>query len=190
MNGFRSTNDSKIGTTVQFGCITGFEMLGEKNISCQPNGIWSGPIPSCRIVTCLVPPPPPRGRIFMQGNSSLPSRIRYGQKLQYACTRGYQLLGSRIVMCQSDRTFNDTVPTCSDINECSSMPCRGASAICSNLIASYKCSCKPGYEIVSPDTCAGWFVLNSRRLHFLYRKLQDLKYLLFQIEFSFLLNLS
>ena len=41
-----------------------------------------------------------------------------------------------------------------DVNECDRSPCRGRNEVCVNIAASYRCTCKSGYER-SGSNCFG-----------------------------------
>ncbi|GJP52304.1 hypothetical protein CLOM_g11430 [Closterium sp. NIES-68] len=63
--------------------------------------------------------------------------------------------------CQTGYTFNEATQTCDDVNECKSRPCVDvAYSVCTNLVGTYNCTCKRGYEATVIDplnivrTCA------------------------------------
>ncbi|KAI8496791.1 hypothetical protein Bbelb_254460 [Branchiostoma belcheri] len=48
VNGNRDNNSNfTSGQTVRYTCMDGYHLLGTANITCQPNGTWSGATPTC-----------------------------------------------------------------------------------------------------------------------------------------------
>ncbi|KAI8493120.1 CUB and sushi domain-containing protein 3 [Branchiostoma belcheri] len=49
-NGNRDNNSNfTSGQTVRYTCMDGYQLWGTANITCQPNGTWSGATPTCRV---------------------------------------------------------------------------------------------------------------------------------------------
>ncbi|XP_078685509.1 CUB and sushi domain-containing protein 1-like [Branchiostoma floridae x Branchiostoma belcheri] len=49
-NGNRDNNSNfTSGQTVRYICMDGYQLWGTANITCQPNGTWSGAIPTCGV---------------------------------------------------------------------------------------------------------------------------------------------
>ncbi|KAI8496814.1 hypothetical protein Bbelb_254690 [Branchiostoma belcheri] len=47
-NGYRDNNSNfTSGQTVRYTCMDGYPLRGTANITCQPNGTWSGATPTC-----------------------------------------------------------------------------------------------------------------------------------------------
>ena len=46
-NGTKNTNETSCGTTAQFSCDRCYELKGYEQLSCLPNGKWSGEEPNC-----------------------------------------------------------------------------------------------------------------------------------------------
>jgi len=47
-NGRRFGNDLSIGSIIYFQCFDGFELIGERFITCQPGALWTASGPFCR----------------------------------------------------------------------------------------------------------------------------------------------
>eukprot|EP00795_Rhopilema_esculentum_P001726 gene1726-16211_t len=154
-NGARSTSNTNVSAVMSFTCDYGYNLHGPKTIICGAEGKWSGPIPTCKPVFCMVVPAPVNGKYLLGPNSTVPVRINYGEMLSFACNRGYRMRESESIICQANETFNHTAPQCFDINECSNVPCKGPGAFCTNTVGSYICSCRAGYQKVKgqEDTC-------------------------------------
>ncbi|KAI8496721.1 hypothetical protein Bbelb_253760 [Branchiostoma belcheri] len=47
-NGYRDNNSNfTSGQTVRYTCMDGYQLRGTANITCQPNGTWTGSTPTC-----------------------------------------------------------------------------------------------------------------------------------------------
>ena len=46
-NGMRSGDSFLVGAVVQYSCSAGFNLVGSDSVTCQSNGIWSAPLPTC-----------------------------------------------------------------------------------------------------------------------------------------------
>ncbi|RWS10699.1 sushi: von Willebrand factor type A: EGF and pentraxin domain-containing protein 1-like protein [Dinothrombium tinctorium] len=57
-NGFYSlsSNSTKFGTKVHYGCISGFELSGDSTMYCSSAGYWEGQPPFCREQSTRLPP--------------------------------------------------------------------------------------------------------------------------------------
>ena len=54
--GYVSGSDYSFGAVVAYSCDRGFLIRGEKRRTCEANGAWGGPLPTCGPVACLPPP--------------------------------------------------------------------------------------------------------------------------------------
>jgi Calcium-binding EGF domain/Sushi repeat (SCR repeat) len=68
----------------------------------------------------------------------------YGDDARVQCFKGFKLNGPSIIKCDTEQEF-DGMPTCDDINECSSSQCDLASTECMNTPGSFFCQCKKGF---------------------------------------------
>ncbi|XP_033125717.1 CUB and sushi domain-containing protein 3-like, partial [Anneissia japonica] len=142
--GEKTGSDETYGSTVNYVCNTGYNLVGSTMVTCQSNGTWSDSPPTCQLVNCGDPGTPTNG----EKNGSDET---YGSTVTYVCDNGYNLIGTAMVTCQSDGTWSNSTPTCQivdckhpgsplnvtvDVNETT----YGA-------IATY--SCLPGYSISS-----------------------------------------
>ena len=48
MNGTVTSNDTYVTSVVEFICDFGFELIGDSQRVCQPDGTWSNMVPRCR----------------------------------------------------------------------------------------------------------------------------------------------
>ncbi|XP_028967225.1 uncharacterized protein LOC108863645 [Galendromus occidentalis] len=129
------------GTVVRFDCEPGFRRSGYPVVVCKSNGLWSANPPSCQKAQCHKVPKIENGIVVMEKREYL-----FGDKVKVQCNKGYKLEGQSTITCGSNKTFED-VPTCVDINECSSpTACDSASTMCINTPGSFFCKCKKGFE--------------------------------------------
>ena len=47
MNGSLTSNGTYVTSVAEFTCNFGFELIGDTQRVCQPNGIWSNMVPEC-----------------------------------------------------------------------------------------------------------------------------------------------
>ena len=48
MNGTVTSNGTYVTSFAEFTCNFGFELIGDTQRICQPNGMWSNMVPECR----------------------------------------------------------------------------------------------------------------------------------------------
>ncbi|KAM9329386.1 sushi, von Willebrand factor type A, EGF and pentraxin domain-containing protein 1 [Gastrophryne carolinensis] len=78
----------------------------------------------------------------------------YGTYILYTCYHGYEIVGTAVLACEEDGTWNGSAPACTPI-ECNIpvAPENGSVYYTDNTLGSiihYKC--KPGYELIGSDT--------------------------------------
>ena len=52
MNGTVTSNGTYVTSVAEFTCDFGFELIGDSQRACQPDGMWSNMIPTC---ACKLP---------------------------------------------------------------------------------------------------------------------------------------
>ena len=134
--------DIQYGARVQYNCSTGYNINGNDTISCQLNGSWSLPTPSCSLVDCGNPGEPVNG--YTNDNV-----FTYQSTVQYYCNEGYQLSGDSSIECTANGNWNNTLPNCTKIN-CTDpgTPTNGTRNVVDfyyNSTVSY--SCNTGYNL-------------------------------------------
>ncbi|KYO28265.1 complement receptor type 1-like [Alligator mississippiensis] len=80
------------------------------------NGIWSGPSPECKVVSCLNPE--------VQNGKKLTGfgpHYTYRDTVTFECDTGYALNGSRLIQCEANSAWSPPVPTC-DLRHCGPPP--------------------------------------------------------------------
>ncbi|XP_035667592.1 CUB and sushi domain-containing protein 3-like [Branchiostoma floridae] len=92
--------------TITFTCDRGFDIVGATDTTCQADGRWSRPVPTCRPVQCLALTAPVNGALSPVGANSYPDTVTF------TCNQGYDLIGATNTTCQADRTWTYPVPRC------------------------------------------------------------------------------
>ena len=93
------------GIIVELDCEEGFNLIGERTVTCLDNSSWSSPIPTCVRVPCPEP----------QINNSVvhaPKGFMYGFRIFIGCEDGFELLGSSEASCLSDGRWSIQMPEC------------------------------------------------------------------------------
>ncbi|XP_041089827.1 CUB and sushi domain-containing protein 2-like [Polyodon spathula] len=109
-NGLTQGTQFNLNDMVRFACNTGYILKGAVRSQCQANGQWSNTLPTCRIMNCTDP-----GHVdnsVRQVQSSGPHRYSFGTIVLFQCSPGYYLLGTEVLSCQGDGTWDRSLPQC------------------------------------------------------------------------------
>ncbi|KAH0631151.1 hypothetical protein JD844_005313 [Phrynosoma platyrhinos] len=109
-NGLTQGSQFNLNDVAKFVCNTGYRLEGASKSQCLTNGQWSNALPICRIVNCTDP-----GHLensVRQVQPSGPHRYSYGTTVSYLCNHGYYLLGTHVLTCQGDGTWDRPLPVC------------------------------------------------------------------------------
>ncbi|KPP68598.1 complement factor B/C2-B precursor-like, partial [Scleropages formosus] len=95
------------GETQHFSCHDGFTLYGSALRNCTVSGVWTGTTPACddQVDDCANPGTPP-------GALRSGSRFRIGEKVQYRCQTGLDLLGSAERVCLDTRVWSGSEARC------------------------------------------------------------------------------
>ncbi|XP_078588481.1 uncharacterized protein LOC144869249 [Branchiostoma floridae x Branchiostoma japonicum] len=146
-----STGANSYQDVVTFTCNTGYQLNGVSSVTCQADGRWSGPVPTCT-VPCLTLTAPENGALSPAGATSYLTRVTF------TCNRGYERNGASYASCQADGTWSNAVPTCTP-RQCRSLTAPTNGALNSTGANSYQdvvtFTCNTGYQLngVSSVTC-------------------------------------
>lgn len=110
------------GKMLTMSCDQGYELVGDATRKCQADGEWSGDRPKCEEVTC--PEPTIRnGYITVStGSTSIKQHVLnldkyvYGMTIDFACEKGYELIGPIHIACLHNQTWSDKIPRCERIS--------------------------------------------------------------------------
>ncbi|XP_064386046.1 CUB and sushi domain-containing protein 2-like [Halichondria panicea] len=106
-----TTSPRPVGTVATYTCVPGCTLNGGTTRTCGSDGVWSGSAPTCQqILICSDLPSLPNGAISYNGGST---DIRPINTIAtHSCNTGYTLNGDSVRVCQNDRTWNGSPPTC------------------------------------------------------------------------------
>ncbi|XP_077970683.1 CUB and sushi domain-containing protein 1-like isoform X3 [Styela clava] len=93
---------------INFECDEGYQIIGEPNSRCSPNGEFSSPAPMCRRVkSCGFLGNPINGK-------TLPRKATYliNESVRFECEDGYRIIGPNSAFCLESEEFSETLPTC------------------------------------------------------------------------------
>ncbi|NXW57531.1 C4BPA protein, partial [Eurystomus gularis] len=106
--------DFIFGMSATYSCNKGFSLIGTATIHCTDdgnfNGIWSGPAPECRVVSCKNPEVLNGRRL-----SGFGTEHTYKNTVTFECNPGYSMNGSNLVTCEADSNWEPPLPTCDPI---------------------------------------------------------------------------
>uniref|UniRef100_A0A8C2U204 CUB and Sushi multiple domains 2 n=1 Tax=Coturnix japonica TaxID=93934 RepID=A0A8C2U204_COTJA len=109
-NGLTQGTQFNLNDVAKFVCNTGYRLEGAAQSQCLANGQWSSTLPACRVVNCTDP-----GHLensIRQVQPSGPHRFSFGTTVSYQCSHGYYLLGTHVLTCQGDGTWDRALPQC------------------------------------------------------------------------------
>ncbi|XP_035669063.1 sushi, von Willebrand factor type A, EGF and pentraxin domain-containing protein 1-like [Branchiostoma floridae] len=139
-----STGPNFYQDQVTFSCDPGYGLDGTGRLTCQADGMWSNPAPTCRLGQCPSLAAPANGQRDNVGVNSFQTTVTF------TCNSGYQLVGASSATCQADLTWSDNVPTCQPVT-CSARTAPTNGAVNTTGSASYQddvqFTCDQGYQL-------------------------------------------
>ena len=135
------------GSTCKFFCDLGFSLEGSKDRECADNG-WTGEQPQCIEVRCGVL------EVVHHGSTDCTDEDKFSSVCTNECESGFQLVGSRVRICESGGTWSGRTAKCSEVS-CPPIelePHTSSSGSCAKQPQNYGRVCTffpdPGWEIV------------------------------------------
>ncbi|XP_027393725.1 CUB and sushi domain-containing protein 2 isoform X3 [Bos indicus x Bos taurus] len=110
INGLTQGSQFNLNDVVKFVCNPGYVAEGAARSQCLASGQWSDVLPTCRIINCT--DPGHQENSVRQIHASGPHRFSYGTTVSYQCTHGFYLLGTPVLSCQGDGTWDRPRPQC------------------------------------------------------------------------------
>ncbi|KAB0386866.1 hypothetical protein FD755_001822, partial [Muntiacus reevesi] len=110
INGLTQGSQFNLNDVVKFVCNPGYVAEGAARSQCLASGQWSDVLPTCRIINCTDP-----GHLensIRQIHAGGPHRFSFGTTVSYQCTHGFYLLGTPVLSCQGDGTWDRPRPQC------------------------------------------------------------------------------
>jgi hypothetical protein len=109
-NGSVSAPSATYGNTVTYGCNAGYTVTGNATATCQADGTFTGPAPTCAPVNCGAPPVVANaGAPTVSGGNGGGNTDTYGATAAYACNTGFAKSGADPTC---GATGWGTAPTC------------------------------------------------------------------------------
>ncbi|XP_076823257.1 uncharacterized protein LOC143469448 [Clavelina lepadiformis] len=99
------------GDTVHYICNDGFIPKGTRTRTCRSDKKWTGAVPTCLEIECVVPRAPSFGSV----EPPRYSRVALDKTITYSCGRRYRLVGTSRATCEEKRTFSSPPPRCQEI---------------------------------------------------------------------------
>ncbi|KAH1170647.1 hypothetical protein KIL84_006265 [Mauremys mutica] len=112
-NGRVIITDILFGSTVNFTCEEGHQLIGRPYRRCEiyeTRVAWSGEVPICEKVRC--PAPQIRNGRRVSGDRHVYS---YKDSVTFECDPGYTMKGHRLSHCQTDDTWDPPLPVCEPV---------------------------------------------------------------------------
>ncbi|KAM7303822.1 complement factor B [Ixodes scapularis] len=108
------------GDVVEFFCDEDFELEGAASATCQYNGFWSEPKPTCRSIFCPDPGVSAKGnKLAVLANEVYEGRCCPRETLMvFECHEGYDLIGEQILRCGADSLWSSPRPLCKPAIAC------------------------------------------------------------------------
>ncbi|XP_039692963.1 CUB and sushi domain-containing protein 2 isoform X4 [Pteropus medius] len=110
INGLTQGNQFNLNDVVKFVCNPGYVSEGAPRSQCLASGQWSDILPTCRIINCT--DPGHQENSVRQVHASSPHGFSYGTTVSYQCNHGFYLLGTPVLSCQGDGTWDRPRPQC------------------------------------------------------------------------------
>ncbi|XP_062852030.1 CUB and sushi domain-containing protein 1-like [Trichomycterus rosablanca] len=113
-NGRTNGSEFNLNDLVNFTCNTGYVLHGTSRAQCRMNGLWSNPLPVCKVVNCTDP-----GFVenaVRHSSHRYPESFSYQHSVMYHCKRGFYLLGSSVLTCQSNGQWDRSLSKCLTIS--------------------------------------------------------------------------
>ncbi|KAK3796935.1 hypothetical protein RRG08_032239 [Elysia crispata] len=106
-NGWRTGEEVTFESILNYGCNTGYELLGEHNPKCLANGVWSDQSQTCVKISCGKPQEIAHA-VFEQGEEN----YLWGAQARYSCVEGYRAYGAEEIECLATKQWSVTDFTC------------------------------------------------------------------------------
>ncbi|XP_078666423.1 uncharacterized protein LOC144908582 isoform X2 [Branchiostoma floridae x Branchiostoma belcheri] len=132
---------------VTFTCNSGYTLNGVATPTCQADGTWSNPVPTCAPILCPPRTAPANGVVFPTGP------VIYEEGVEFSCDQGYVLNGAATATCTADGAWSHPVPTCSRRQ----LQCETLTAPANGALSTTATS----YQTVVNFTCNTGYVLNG-----------------------------
>ncbi|XP_070563038.1 LOW QUALITY PROTEIN: sushi, von Willebrand factor type A, EGF and pentraxin domain-containing protein 1-like [Ptychodera flava] len=104
-NGMIKSGSFLYGDILEYGCLSGYNLIGTSTRRCQSTGQWSGSLPTCEPVSCGPPP-------VVQFASVHTQHLTFNSLVSYSCNAGYEMENSNFAKCLASGTWSDVQAQC------------------------------------------------------------------------------
>ncbi|CAL1545259.1 unnamed protein product [Lymnaea stagnalis] len=109
------------GSVVTITCHSGYDLIGESELTCGADKNWIESLPQCVLLACGSPPSVVNAIIV--GDS-----FKQGDAISYKCRPGYEAVGNTVIVCGLANQWLGTLPTCMEV-DCGPPPVFPASTV-------------------------------------------------------------
>nr|XP_056700818.1 complement component receptor 1-like protein [Euleptes europaea] len=110
-------SDLRLGAQITFICNEGYRPIGQNGARCVLRGgavVWDRDPPHCQRIPCYPPP------TIAHGTHDGQEDYAYSSVVTYRCAKPFSLIGSKTLVCVSDRDLNGKwskpAPECKEVN--------------------------------------------------------------------------
>lgn len=107
-NGQIQGSDFSLNGVVTCSCLPGYKLVGSMRRRCNESGLWDGPDPVCKPVSCGRLPDPVNGRVVAPD-------ITFQAEAAYECDEGHNLLGDATRTCTESAEWSGAEPQCEPV---------------------------------------------------------------------------
>ncbi|KAM4021369.1 P-selectin-like isoform 2-T2 [Anomaloglossus baeobatrachus] len=133
-----------------FSCLEGFQLVGSPVLTCQSSGAWSSSEPTCEAIHCPTLTDPDDGLMVCSYATN------YKTQCSFSCSKGFRLIGSSVLSCQTSGAWTSSVPRCEAV-QCNALvaPTMGKMN-CSQVNSAFGTvctfTCEYGLLLIGEDT--------------------------------------
>lgn len=111
-SGWKKGDSNEVGAIVEYGCFSGYQLLGSSKRECLSNGKWSGELTICdaKENDCPNPGIPINGM-------KIGRFYKFGDVVEFKCNLGKTLIGSEKRICQKNGDWSGSEAICLDEND-------------------------------------------------------------------------
>ncbi|XP_077970608.1 complement component receptor 1-like protein [Styela clava] len=153
MNGYYKMEDSehKYQSEVEYLCNDGYQVDGNKFLTCGKSGEYTPSPPRCEKITSCYPPIIPRNGKIVPDTSENP----IGKEIIYLCEAGYVLAGDAEAICLKNGQFYPDGQKCEEESVCTDPIIENGSTFRGRTVGDVgkiMYACDKGFELAGPKT--------------------------------------
>lgn len=101
-----------VGGIAEYSCPKGQRIEGNVTRECTSKGVWTGKVPTCKMIECKPPAPIENGRVIIMNQTTT-----YNSAVEYHCVPQYQRIGLYLRKCTEHGDWSGEEPKCELITE-------------------------------------------------------------------------